>query len=124
MRVHSTVRTGMLGTGVFTQYAALQGWQLWQEYTGKNTCDFIADTPDGLIRVEVKASVSQQNAHKNYYYTVIGDFNADKFDYLFVYTTTGCYWIPSSELPDQNLSIKADLKGKYERYKVDITAKA
>jgi len=121
-------QTEMLGFSAFIRYAANQDWEIWKEVTGHNSCDFIAQTPDGLQRVEVKASVSEQNVHDNSYFYIIGDFHLPQLDYLFVYTPKGSYWIPAAELPAKCLALKQDPPepgsrkrptGKYERYRVD-----
>jgi hypothetical protein len=132
MKMHFTMANQMRGVAAFINYAASQGWELWQEFTGRESVDFIAGTPDGLKKVEVKCVATVQQAHGNYYYVTIVDFDRQKFDFCFVNTPDGDYFIPSEAMPKQCLSIKKSMPadkyqrkitkgGKYERYRCDIT---
>jgi hypothetical protein len=121
---------GMVGEGEFISFASKKGWHIYRGFDGHTPCDYIVDTGDdqGLLRVEVKRSESVQSTNNNYYYVMATKLDTSNFDYIFVSTDHGNYWIPSSECPTVTLSIKVHgdsyqrnitRPGKYERYRVE-----
>lgn len=120
--------TGMIGEGRFVAWASSQGWHLYRGMDGHTPCDYIADTGSGLIRVEVKCIEAVQKAAYNFYYCTCTKIDRNKFDFLFISTPSGDYWIPASEVP-VTLSIKQrgevyegsrSAPGKYEKYLVSL----
>lgn len=119
---------GMVGEGRFIAWAAGRGWDLYRGVDGHTPCDFIADTGDGLIRVEVKRAESVQRSDAGYYYVLATKLDTTRFDFIYVSTPQGDYWIPAEECPAVTLSLKqsgADYvrnitrPGKYEVFRVE-----
>lgn len=105
---------GMIGEGRFIAWAALQGWHLYRGVDGHTPCDYIVDTGERLLKVEVKFIASEQASQKNYYYLTCTKLETARFDYLFVATPNHAYWIPASDCPMRTLSLKV-VGGHYER---------
>ena len=105
---------GMTGDAAFISYAARNGWHIYKGFNGHEPCDYVVDTGTGLLKVEVKRVESLQKSDRNYYYCLITKFDSKRFDYLFVSTPTGDYWIPASDCPKDTLSIK-QVGGEYQR---------
>ena len=123
----TTFRTGIVGDAAFIQYAAQQGWEIYKGFAGHEPCDYIVDTGDKTLKVEVKRLESVQKSDRNYYYCCLTKFDSKKFDYMYVSTPNGDYWIPAEECPKNTLSIKQvgdeydrniSAPGKYEVYRV------
>lgn len=119
--------TGLIGEARFIEFACKQGWYLYRGVDGHTPCDFIADTGECLLRVEVKRLESVQRTDGNYYYCCMTKFDSSRFDYVFVSTPNGDYWIPAEACPRGTLSIKhrGEIRtrtvyrpGKYEGYLV------
>ena len=122
---------GSVGDGHFIAWASVQGWHLYRGFDGHSPCDYIADDGVNLLRVEVKRIESVQHTHNNYYYVTITDYDPGFFDYIFVSTPRGWYWIPSNACPRKTLSIKVvgdvydrniTRPGKYEPYRIETVA--
>lgn len=120
---------GMVGDGDFIRWCAFNGYNMYKGFDGHTPCDYILDTGDSLLRVEVKRIEAVQHTNSNYYYITITNLKTRNFDYLFVSTKSGCYLIPASDCPEQTLSIKVvgdeykrniDKPGKYNKYKVEM----
>ena len=120
---------GMTGDADFIKWCAFQRYQLYKGFDGHTPADYVVDTGSSLERVEVKRIESVQHAHNNHYYVTATGLHTKEFDYLFVSTPMGCYWIPVTDCPEQTISIKVvgdeyqrniTKKGKYEKYKVEI----
>lgn len=120
---------GMTGDADFISYAASMGWSIYKGFNGHEPVDYVVETEKGLVKVEVKRVESTQITDNNHYYVTVTKFNSKKFDYMFVSTPQGCYFIPASQCPKDTLSIKLfmdpeyyDRKitkpGKYEVYRV------
>lgn len=110
---------GMVGEGHFIAYAAAQGWHLYRGLDGHTPCDYIADTGEGLKRVEVKRVEALQETCGAYYYVTVTKLDTNRFDLLFVSTPDGNYLIPVDQCPKNTLSIKQQ-QGP-DAYKRDIT---
>ena len=120
---------GMSGDADFIKWCAFQRYHVYKGFDGHTPADYVVDTGNSLERVEVKRIEAIQHAHNNYYYVTATGLHSKEFDYLFVSTPMGCYWIPVSSCPDQTLSIKVvgdvykknvTRKGKYEKYRVEV----
>lgn len=120
---------GMVGEGRFIAWAAEQGWHLYRGLDGHTPCDFVVDTGSEMLRVEVKRCETPLRSQDNYYYHTLTKMDSAQFDYLFVSTPHGDYWIPSSSCGRTAVSIKvvgeeADYvrnitrPGKYHPYKI------
>ena len=125
----SSHHIGQIGDADFIRWAASQGWHIYKGFDGHSPVDYIADTGVGLLRVEVKRIQSVQHAHGNYYYVTVTALRKSTFDYLFVSTRHGCYWIPQENCPEQTVSIKVVgdeyernilRPGKYDKYRVEM----
>jgi hypothetical protein len=92
--------TGMEGMGRFIVFASRQGWHIYESVDGHAPCDCIVDTAGGLIRVEVKRIASMQKCsnHDTHYYYTATKLATKKFDYLFISTPQGDYFIPAQRL--------------------------
>jgi hypothetical protein len=121
--------TGLIGDGDFVRWSAYMGYHVYKGLDGHTPSDYIVDDGNGLLRVEVKRIEAVQHAHNNHYYVTATKLDTDRFDYIFVSTEVGCYWIPSSDCPKATLSIKVtgddyvrniQRPGKYEKYKVEM----
>lgn len=117
----------MIGEARFIEWASQQGWDLYRGLDGHTPCDYIADTGEKLLRVEVKRMESEQSTQGNYYYVTATKLNRVNFDYLFASTPVGDFWIPADKCPQVTLSIKVTgghyernitAPGKYEVYRV------
>lgn len=113
MSIHS-FQVGMTGDAAFIRYAARQGWTIYKGFNGHEPCDYVVDDGDRLVRVEVKRIESVQQSQRNFYYVLVTKYEAKRFDYMFVSTPSGDYYIPASECPKDTLSIK-QVGGKYAR---------
>lgn len=109
---------GMVGEGRFIAWASEQGWHLYRGLDGHTPCDFIVDTGERLMRVEVKRVEAVQASQRNYYYVTATKMDSKRYDALFISTPTGDYFIPAEDGPTQTISIK-QVGGEYER---NITA--
>lgn len=118
---------GMVGEGHFIAFASGRGWDVFRGLDGHTACDYIVDTHERLIRVEVKRIEAVQKSDKGYYYCTVTKLDTDRFDYLFVSTPQGNYWIPAEKCPKNTLSLKQEGEkyqrnitrpGKYEVYRV------
>jgi len=121
--------TGMVGDGDFIRWCAFNKYHLYKGFDGHAPVDYIVDTGNVLLRTEVKRIEAIQHTNQNYYYVTATGLKTKNFDYIFVSTNHGCYFIPSSDCPEQTLSIKVagdDYKrnisrpGKYYKYKVEM----
>ena len=119
--------TGMIGDADFIRFAASNDWTIYKGFEGHEPVDYIAEIDKELVRVEVKRVEAVQLTQRNYYYTTVTKFNRKKFDYMFVSTPQGLYWIPASACPKDTLAIKhvgehydrnITRAGKYEVYRV------
>lgn len=120
-------QTGMIGEGRFIAWASAQGWDLYRGLDGHTRCDYIVDDGERLFRAEIKRIESEQHTHRNYYYVTATKLDTSKFDFLFVSTPIGDFWIPAEECPKATLSIKVvgteymrniTNPGKYERFMI------
>jgi hypothetical protein len=109
---------GLEGEGRFITYAATMGWHVFKGMSGHEPFDYVIQMDGDLHRVEVKRISSVQKTQRNYYYVTATKMDSKNFDWLFVATDDGDYFIPASECPTQTLSIK-QVGGEYER---NITA--
>ncbi len=104
----------MIGDSDFLAFAAGHGWHVYKGFNGHEPCDYVVDTGTEVLKVEVKRIESLQQSERNYYYCLVTKYDYKKFDYMFVSTPTGSYWIPASECPRDTLSIK-QVGGEYQR---------
>jgi hypothetical protein len=119
---------GLIGEGRFIEFAARQGWHIFRGMDGHERYDYVVDTGDRLVRVEVKCSLSVQQSHRNWYYCSATKLKDTEYDFMFFSTPDGDYWIPRAKVPSHTLSLKqvgGDYKrnitapGKYEQYRVE-----
>lgn len=118
---HAPHQLAMEGEGRFITHAARQGWYIYRQIDGHAPCDFIVETPDeGLLRVEVRTigSVQGRTQHSTRGWYCNTKYNLKNFDYMYVSTPEGEYWIPRDACPQQTLSITVGNTGKYEEYRV------
>lgn len=112
----------MIGEGRFIAFASHQGWHLYRGVSGHTPCDFVLEGEDGrLIRVEVKRIESVQVDERGRRYVTATKMKRKNFDYLFVSTPHGDYWIPARDCPEQTISIRAEgpgVRDKYAAYRV------
>lgn len=126
MTPHPSHSVGMVGEGRFIAWASAQGWHLYRGLDGHTPCDFVIDTGSEIVRVEVKRVEAVQESDRAYYYCAITKLDTDRFDYLYVSTPQGDYWIPAKDCPASTLSIKQlgtysrsiTRPGKYEVFRV------
>lgn len=123
----SSFHKGMVGDAAFITFAASQSWNIYKGFNGHEPIDYVVDTGDALLKVEVKRLESVQISANNYYYCVVTKFDSKRFDFMFVSTPEADYWIPASECPKDTLSIKQigdeyqrsiTRPGKYEVFRV------
>lgn len=118
---HSAKKSkGIIGEARFAAFAAGMGWLIYKGFSGWEPYDFIIDTHTGLSRVEVKriesrTTFSKSPGHITYQLVRLP---THRFDYLFVSTPTGDYFIPSADVPKGTLSISTGGTGKYEVHRV------
>lgn len=125
----ATHHDGLRGEGHFVVFASSKGWDVYRGLDGHTPYDFIVDDGERLLRVEVKWIGSVQHGHGNHYYCTATKLNRSNYDYLYVATPHGHYWIPAEACPKDTLSLKVqgteDMyernisnPGKYEAYRV------
>lgn len=86
---------GLWAEGLFLAHAGERGWWAYKGLQGHEPCDFIVIMDDDtLARVEVRGSVSAQRRDNTNYHAVLSKLDRQKFDFLFVATPDGCFWIP------------------------------
>jgi hypothetical protein len=85
----------VIAEAAFETFAASQNWSIYPGRTGKESCDYIVDADGELLRVEVKyagAATSPKVA-------------SEKFNFVFVFTDHGNYWIPANGIATASLHI-------------------
>ena len=111
---------GIVGEGRFICWAASKGWHIYKGFDGHAPVDFIADNGTELVRVEVKRVQSVQEDERGRRYVTTTRMNKC-FDYVFLSTPTGDYWIPAADCGQQTISIRVDgpsSRDKYAAFKV------
>jgi hypothetical protein len=125
----TSFQKGMIGDADFIKFAAKKNWNIYKGFNGHEPVDYIVDDGNKLLKVEVKRIQSTQITARNHYYCTVTKFDAKNFDYMFISTPQGCYFIPADDCPKDTLSIKMfmpedhyDRKitkpGKYEVHRV------
>ena len=128
-RDRTSHQVGVIGDGDFIRWCAFNNYQIYKGFDGHTPVDYIIDTGASLLKVEVKRIEAIQHTHDNYYYVTATGLKTREFDYLFVSTNRGCYFIPANNCPSHTLSIKVvgdeyqrniQKPGKYDQYKVSM----
>lgn len=119
---------GLRGEARFIDFAARQGWHMYRGLDGHERCDYVVEIDGSLHRVEVKWAGTPRVTENNFYYVSIPKLDRKRFDFLFIATPTGSYWIPATAIPIGTLYIKQvggpyhrniTRPGKYEVYRVE-----
>lgn len=113
--------TGLIGEGHFIAWAASQSWGVYKALDASAPYDFIVDTGESLLRVEVKRAETLSKT--GYYYADPKlDTRADRFDFIFISTPEACWWIPRVSCSTWQLALKPGLgsrrANKYDEFRV------
>lgn len=118
---------GIIGEAHFIEFAASSGWQIFRGLAGHEPYDYVVDTGMELLRVEVKCTrtvrgrSARSKGKSDWVTSTKLNTDANRYDFLFVSTPKGWYWIPAAECPRWSFSTtiqNATNGDKWEQYRV------
>ena len=115
--------SGLIAEGRFIEFAATNEWPIYRGVDGHEPCDYVIDMGGELVRVEVKGCWQIYNypsQGKGLYYFTVTKIQTKKFDWIFVVTPQGHYWVPSGVCPTSlSIAVRGTTsRSKWEAYRI------